>query len=52
MVFIVATVGEVDGFDFALAGCHSRVLLLAKLQAEVTGAAQSSKWPPWHAMFD
>ena len=34
MLFIVATVGEVDGFDFALAGCHgrsARVLLLAKL---------------------
>ena len=24
MLFIVATVGEVDGFDFALAGCHGR----------------------------
>jgi hypothetical protein len=24
MLFIVATVGEVDGIDFALAGCHGR----------------------------
>jgi hypothetical protein len=24
MLFIVATVGEVDGVDFALAGCHGR----------------------------
>jgi hypothetical protein len=44
MVFVVATVGEVDGVDFALAWRHGRCAKSPR--AGVTAGAQTSKVAP------
>jgi hypothetical protein len=42
MLFIVATVGEVDDVDFALAGCHGSICF-AFCSSKVAGRGNSDR---------